>query len=443
MSRAFIYHCAIVALASAAPSALAKGAGGPAAPSVTASEWSQPLVMHPAASAGADIGEVIGSPELGVLIRQARASSPAIKIADARVDAAASELRAVGGFLQAQLSVSASRSTGAASADTGSFVQAVFDLDLNGRRKALTRAAGSDLVAAQCDQAAAALTLEAAIARAFVLRAALSERLAIARQSAQRSAELERIIQIRVREGEATRLELGLQSLQQREFANQVVNLETALDKTRTLLARLVGVEAPGFQLEPARLDSLAVPAFKLDAPNVVIPRRPDVCAAEARIAAAGGRVAAARAALIPTLAIGAGASLDGPGSLISATAAPLLAPIFNRREIRGRIRQTEAMQRETLESYRNLVLGALADIEDAISLTNLAARQYAISSQSVGEARQTAAIARKQYLEGDADLQRVVDVEQRLADMEAAAITARQAQLEAALAIYVSSLPK
>lgn len=91
------------------------------------------------------------------------------------------------------------------------------------------------------------------------------------------------------------------------------------------------------------------------------------------------------------------------------------------------------------IASYRETVLAAFAEVEDTLQLLHQSARQFELTSAALADARLTAEIARRQYLQGDTDLQRVVEVEQRLAQVEAAAIVARQSQFNGLINAYLA----
>jgi len=176
--------------------------------------------------------------------------------------------------------------------------------------------------------------------------------------------------------------------------------------------------------------------------PAELIARRPDVRAAEARIGAAGGDVDQARAAFLPRIRLSAGglgeaASLSGPLGTTFQIGADLLAPIFNRGRLRGQLDFAAARQAETVELYRQALLSALAESEDALSSVERSRAREALLRGVVEEARLTARLARLQYLEGAADLERLFDAEQFLVAAEDALALARQEQVEAVIDLF------
>ncbi|HEX8216402.1 MAG TPA: TolC family protein, partial [Allosphingosinicella sp.] len=317
-----------------------------------------------------------------------------------------------------------------------------YDVDLFGRERAGRRAGRARLAAAAFDRDSAALVVETEVARAWVQHAALTDRIVLLDRNVAQARELDRIIAVRLRLGDATRVDTGLQAIQVRQLEAERVRLVEALARTRNALAVLVGEEAPRFAVGQSSLAAFSVPEIAPVQPGELLVRRPDIRAAEARIAAAEGDVAQARAAFLPRLrlsasALGQAATLGGPIGATLSIGADLLAPIFNRRRLRGELGVAAADQAESVELYRGALLTALAEAENGLSAIVHSRARETLLIDIVEEARTTARLARLQYLEGEADLQRVLDAEQLLVRAEDARAMALQERLDAAIDLY------
>ena len=396
------------------------------------------------------LGRLLGSVELERLITQARARNAQVSAATARIRQARGLLQSARGAMLPAVSGSAGLSQSRNSNNGNPFdfgqsfasIDVNFDVDLFGGARAGRRAALQRAVAAEYTRDAVALAIEADIARAYIQRAALAERIAILDRNTQLALDLERIIGARVRAGEATRVDLGLQTIQVRQLQTERLRLLEALDRTRTALAVLVDEEAPLFQSEPAPLDSFAEPALAVMQPAMLLARRPDVRAAEQNMLAANGDIAEARAAFLPRISLSArgllqAVSLTGPLSSGTSVGLDLLGPIFDRDRLRGNLEVTAGQQWESVALYREVILVALAETEDALSASLRSGERALLLAQVVEEARLTARLARLQYLGGEVDLQYVLDAEQLLSASEDAAAIARQERLEAGIDLY------
>lgn len=394
------------------------------------------------------LGAAMGSAELDDLIDRARRENTDVAAAVARIRQSRALLRIARGSMLPAISASAGISATRTDQTPFDFRDAFgsldisFELDLFGVHRAERDAALARFRSAEFDREAVLLAVQTDVARAFVQQATLAARLDLIDRNITQQRELERIIQARVDAGEGTRVDLGLQTIQVRELQSERSRLEEALGRTRTSLAVLVGEEAPQFRHSPAALESLLVPSLRPVQPTELVARRPDVRAAEARIQAAGGDVRAARAAFYPRLTLSSrglsqAAILGGPLSTLYSTGAGLLAPIFDRGRLRGNLEFAGGQQAESVALYRQALLNCLADVENAISAVNRSAEREAITEQIVTNARETARLARLQYLEGDTDLQRLFDAEQRLIESEDARLIVLQERLEAAIDLF------
>ncbi|HEX8645011.1 MAG TPA: efflux transporter outer membrane subunit [Allosphingosinicella sp.] len=418
-------------------------------PQVQSAEW------RGAPSAGPthqpELGAALGDPQLQRLLVLAATGNADVGAAAARIQRARAEL----GIARASMLPVVSANAGLSGTETDNrggptfnFSQGFagldvsYDLDLFGGERAGRRGARARLAAAAFDRDAAALVAETETARAYVQHAALLDRIVLLDRNIASARELARIIEVRRRLGDATRVDTGLQTIQVRQLEAERLRLAEALARTRNALAVLVGEEAPRFALEPAGLAGFSLPEIAPVQPGELLVRRPDVRAAEARIAAAEGDIGRARAAFLPRIrlsasALGQAATLGGPIGATLSIGSDLLAPIFNRRRLRGELGVAAATQAESVELYRGALLVALAEGESALAAVDHSRAREAVLEDMVAEAETTARLARLQYLEGAADLQWVLDAEQLLVGAQDARAIARQERLEAAIDLY------
>lgn len=439
----------------APPVAAITAACGPAPrlqniPQVAAAAWLQP---SPTSNAPlpANLGQAFASPTLEALIARALLANADLGMSAARVDQARAQLRLARAdmlpVVLASAHVLTSRVTNGAakpfeSNEGSAGVDVAFDVDLFGRARAGRLAAQARYAAASFDRQALALVVEGEVARAFVQHATLSERLALLDRNIAQARELLRVIEVRQRLGEANRVDTGLQTIQLRQLEVQRHRLAEARSRTANALAVLVGEEAPGFAVPAVKLHALAVPSISPVQPAELLVRRPDMRAAEARVAAARGDVAEARAAFLPSLRLSAGGiaqamTLGAPIGTVVTAGANLLAPIFDLGRLRGQVAMANGRQVESIESYRKSLLTSVAETQDALEAVERSRAREALLDDVVAQAVTTARLARSQYVGGDADLQWVLDAEQRLVEAQDARAVALQERLEAAIELY------
>ena len=441
-----------VAALGAAASACAPTPRLQIAPEVLSTEWrAGPTAQSVAAPLPDNLGVALASPELEGLLTRALAANADLGVSTARIGQARAQLR----LARAEMLPVVSASAGLAGSRAGgggvkpfdfnegyAGLDVAFEIDLFGRLKAGKRSARARYMAASLDRQALALIVQGEVARAFVQHAALSQRLGLLDRNIGQARELLRIIEVRHRLGEATRVDTGLQTIQLRQLEVERERLLEARSRTVNALAVLVGEEAPLFVMPEAELSALKVPTLAPSQPADLLVRRPDILAAEARISAARGDIQQARAAFLPRLRLSASGiaesgTLGGPLGTVITAGLGLLAPIFDRARLLGNLDMASAVQVESVELYRKALLTALGEAEDALEAVERSRAREALLDTIVSEAVTTARLARLQYVEGAADLQWVLDAEQRLVQAQDARAIAQQERLEAAIDLY------
>lgn len=421
-------------------------------PVLQSDEWSAPPANGSyESSIQAQGWAAFGSSELDALIDRAMRQSPEIDIAAARVAQARGTLavasagllptlNAVFGIHARDADILAKPST--RSSDLSGGLTVGYEVDLFGENRAARRADRARLLAAGFDAQSTRLLVASTVATTWFAYLALDGRVEIVERAIANAAELERIIAIRYDEGVATRVDFGLQEIEVRNLRAQRSDLVQARDAARTALAVLVGEEAPRFAAPAGSLADLTIPAIAPGQPSVLLIRRPDIRAAETRIAAADGDVLAARRAFLPNLRIDAGVDgrSSGLGNPLTAglnAVAGLFAPIFNGGRLRGNLERISAEQRESVAQYRLTLLQALAEGENAITSIEQSRIRRQLLDEVVREARLTAALAREQYVGGVVDARTALEAERELLAAEEAFLIAQLENATAVVDVY------
>lgn len=418
---------------------------------ILSSGWDDADPVSDATVTADDSWSAFGSDKLQDLIKRAHAANPDIGIAAARILQAQGSLIEAGAANGPTLTGSADGSSDIRNlqGQTRSFdrigsagVDITYDLDLFGGARAQKAAARSRLQGAEYESRAVRLATETEVTRAYVLLAALSDRQDLTDRAKKNARELERIIRIRAGEGVANQVDVGLQTTEGNAIEVSESRLVESSAKAKNALAILLGEEAPRFSIEADSLDNLTRPHFGLVQPGDLIRRRPDIMAAEAKIAAANGDVAQARAAFMPRLRFSADSFFDvtGAGTIINlggSIGGSLLLPIFDRGRLKGRLTRVSGEQQEAAEAYRKTILTAFAQAQNALAASAESRRRLTLLSQSRGEALRTAKIAKQRYIEGVVGLSILLDADRRLLQVEDALATAKQDCLIAAIDLF------
>ncbi len=393
------------------------------------------------------------APALDALIADARKANPALAISAERVVQAALALESSGASLLPGVDLSAGTSrqrsdsptASATTSEASSLGLAIrWEVDLWGRLAAGVDAAEAGLAASGFDFIAARLSLDAGVATAWFQTLALERRLAIARDNLATAERLFDLVEARYRNGAASALDVSRQRTTVLAQRAAITPLEVQLRQARSALALLVGAAPQRFDAPGGALAALAVPEVAPGLPSELLTRRPDIAAAEARLAAADADVAAARAALLPSV------QLTGSGGLASAAllsladptrsvslAAGLAQTIFDGGRLRAQVGLARSRQRELVETYREAVLTSLKEVEDALGNAERAREQEAVQRAIRDEAERTLRLSELRYREGADELTTVLDAQRTLFQAEDQLAQQRLARLAAAVDLY------
>jgi len=400
-----------------------------------------------------------GDPALTALIDEALAANQDVAIALQRVAQARAGRDAQGSRLWPTVGLqgSASRSeSGLPEAvkqggqpDTRVYragVDVAWEIDLAGGVRAARDAAQADAVAATAGVDGARLLVASEVARQyFVLRSA-EERLRIVQALAAAQRETAARVGSRQREGEASAFDLDRAGAEAEALDAQVPPLRMLAGVSQTRLAVLLG-RNPSSRVvgESAAFVWPAMREIGTGQPSELLRRRPDLIAAEARVAAETLRGAEARAQWWPKLFMSA---LFGREDLrlnamdlapvhFSNVALAFAAPIFNAGRIDAGIRVQSARADEALLAWQKAVLVAVQEVEDSLLVRTEEAERAAALSRTVDHRRRSLQRAQSLQREGQIDLLVLLDVQRSVLSSELALSDSHLQQVLADVQLY------
>ena len=264
---------------------------------------------EPAEAAGA-VGSAwlatFNDPQLDALVREVLANNPDLRVAAARVEQAASIVKSAGATLYPQVTAMA-RGGGALSGDSsgleGAGIFANWEIDLWGRVRAGRASAQDQYGSATLDNEYARQSLAALTAKSWFLATEARMQKAIAEEMSASSERQLGLAQDRLRVGRGDEYDVAVARANLATFRDSVVSLDLAYRQALRALEALAG-RYPSAQLSvPAQLAALPGP-IPVGMPSELLERRPDVVAAERRVAAAFYRVEEAKAARLPRISL-------------------------------------------------------------------------------------------------------------------------------------------
>lgn len=376
-----------------------------------------------------------GDEDLTALVERAVQSSPDVRSAQAKL----LEARARGGVAQAALypvltnTVSARRSEvadkGVATDSFSVGFDASWELDLFGGTRRSVEAAHATVAAADFAVRDAQLSLVAEVARVYVDARTQQARWRIAQENLASQRETTQLVQWRAQAGLVTALDVLQAQTALAQSEARLPALAAALEADVNRLAVLAGLSRVevASRLEPWRAIPVAPALFGLGVPADTLRQRPDVRAAERRLAAQTASVGAAQAARYPdlklsgTLGVSALSSdaLLRSSALSSSVLAGLTTPIFDAGRLRQNVVIQSALQEQALIAYEKTVAQALADVETALVALR-SSRERQISVQTAADlARAAAALAEQRYAKGLIDYAAVLETQRTLQTLD------------------------
>ncbi|MDB6068228.1 MAG: efflux system, outer rane lipoprotein NodT family [Pedosphaera sp.] len=212
-------------------------------------------------------------------------------------------------------------------------------------------------------------------------------------------------------------------------------------------LAVLVGKPASSFEIPEQGLTT-APPIIPPGLPSQLLERRPDIAAAERRMAAANARIGAAKAAFFPTLrlngiggyeSVSAGTLFDWPSRFWS-LGPSLTLPIVEGGALRAGLRLAKAAYEETVANYRQTVLAAFGEVEDNLSAQILLAGEYEEQIGALKASNRQLEIANDRYRDGLVTYLEVATAQNNTLILERTTVELRGQQLVTA-ALLVKAL--
>lgn len=302
---------------------------------------------------------------------------------------------------------------------------ASWEIDLAGGLRRSAAAARDEAEAAQAEQLGTRITVAADAADAYLQIRGFQARLAVAQDQIETDAHLLELVQVRRRAGAADEREIAQADALLKQARSTVPTLRTALEAQLNRLDVLMGAQ-PGTYSQELALPSSIPTIPRIDdnvGPLDVLRRRPDVIAAERRVAASSERIGAAISDYYPKISLSGALGFDSVSTnhlLTAGTFQPigtgaLRWRLFDFGKVDAEVRQARGGNAEALAMYRQAVLKAAEDVENAFTvLTQTEARRQELQGEvtSLTRARD---LSERAYRAGAITLTDVLDADRQL----------------------------
>ncbi|MDL1980691.1 MAG: efflux transporter outer membrane subunit [Deltaproteobacteria bacterium] len=337
---------------------------------------------------------------------------------------------------------SASTST---SEDYSLGVSSNYELDLWGRVRAEQEAAILSAEASKQDLNAAAITLAAEVTNRWLQIIAQRTQKHLLNEQLKTNQTFLELIELRFRHAMVSALDVYQQQQVIDQVRAQIPLVEARESKLINELSVLLG-KAPRSPLVISRPDLPELsPMPSTGIPADLLENRPDIKAAQLRLQSAGWNVSAARADRLPSLTLSAGAIFENEhldlllDNWLLSLAANLTAPVFDGNRRAAEVDRTMAMKDENLAAYRQTILTAIREVEDAL-VTEARQKEHILElKQVIQTARKALAQATLRYRNGLNDYLPVLTQLLSVQDLERNLITQRATLLTNRISLYRS----
>jgi len=258
---------------------------------------------------------------------------------------------------------------------------------------------------------------------------------AIAAESLRSSQELLRLAQERLRIGVGNEQSVAEAKANVGNFRDLLRQIDLAREQALRSLELLLG-RYPAAEIAVAqRLVPMPAP-LPVRMPSELLERRPDVVAAERRVAAAFNRIGEAKAAQLPRISLTAGGStissdvfvLKDRSNPAFSFGANLIAPIYQGGVLRAQVEIRTAEQKEAVAHYASIAQRSFSEVENALAAENVLRDRDAILGANITDNARALELVQIQYRIGNADLRAV---EQRQLALYSARISLLRVQTE------------
>lgn len=370
--------------------------------------------------------EIYGDQQLSSLEEKVRVSNETLKAAVAQFEQARALVRLQRADLYPTATLGASGSRNHVSSHRATFsslastnysdiqmpvVGVSYEPDLFGRIRQTVEAARTSAQASAGDVENVSLSIHAALAADyFQLRSldAEEELLNSSVATFQRALEL---TQNRYQGGVASAVDVAQAQTQLESTRAQAVDVLVARAQFEHAIAVLIGQPPSSFAVPNSPLKEVP-PAIPVGLPSDLLERRPDVAAAERRVASANAQVGIARAAYFPSISLSGNGGfessaltnlLEGPSGFFSIGASALVT-VFDIGRRRAASEQAQALLDESAANYRQNLLVAFREVEDNLAAMRILAQEAETQQAAVAAAEHSLELSTNRYKGGVAN---------------------------------------
>jgi len=324
----------------------------------------------------------------------------------------------------------------------GGLVDATFDIDLFGRLKADSEAARSALLATQDAQQIVRLSVITSLVSGYFNLLALDTRLAIVRETMELRRNELRVEQRRFDAGYSNALDLTRAQAEVSASEQLIPGLQLAIATTENGLSILLG-RTPGPIARAGSFEQLSLPFVPVTLPSTMLRSRPDIAAAEARLAATDHALDAARDAFLPDIQLAISGGIVGSTIVnhsplrIWSIGGSVLAPLFDAGRLQAQQDAATAQRDEAAFAYRKTTMQAFREVEDDLAAVDRSREHFNTLIQERDVLTRTLLLSTRRYREGYSNYLDQLDAQRSLLTSELAVVQSRLDRFNATVSLF------
>jgi len=401
--------------------------------------------------------KVFGDPTLDRLQRMARDNNQSVQAAIARIDSARSTARQARAQFYPRLTTEPSYERRRDSDETnfGTFGTNPFDefsipfdlsyeVDLWGRVRRQVESDVREAEATVADFENLLLSLQGELAQNYFNLIALNREVEIIKKTLTTRQERLDLIAKRAQLGESSDLDTFRAESDLKTTEAQLSTIRLQRAQLINAIATLVGEPASTFEM-PAVADALPPPpVIPVGLPSSLLERRPDIAAAERRLAARNAEIGVAKAAFFPQIRLtgefGFASSdfsnLFSLSSRVWSYGPSIFVPIFQFGRLTSELQRSESEYVAAVAEFRQEVLVGFQEVEDALVGLEYLGQRFQAEKEASAAAKEAERLSQLRYDSGVVDYLEALDAQRTALELERSVVRTRGQQLVTAVAL-------
>ena len=319
-----------------------------------------------------------------------------------------------------------------------------WELDIFGRLTNAKREAKAVLEQSQAYKQAVQTQLIATIANSYYTLLMLDKQLDISRRTAEIWAENLRVMKALKKAGQTTEMAVAQIEASKLSVDASLLSLEQQITEVENSLSSLLGVVPQ--RIDRSTLDMQSFPdTLSVGVPLQLLQRRPDVRQSEAALAEAFYTTNRAYSAFYPAITLSgsagwtnaAGAIISNPGEWLFSAVGALVQPLFNRGQNIANLKVAKARQEEALLTFRQTLLNAGTEVNDALLQWQVARRRLDLDRQQIISLQSAVRSSELLMRHSSQNYLEVLTARQTLLDAELSAVSNRFEEIQGVINLY------